>query len=62
MLPGSHDRPTFPLNLLADFAGGGSICALGIILALFERISSGCGQVVDVDMVCRTSYILVVVF
>ncbi|KAJ3928394.1 MAG: CoA-transferase family III [Lentinula lateritia] len=57
MLPGSHDRPTFPLNLLADFAGGGSICALGIILALFERISSGCGQVVDVDMVSGARYV-----
>ncbi|KAJ3983968.1 CoA-transferase family III [Lentinula detonsa] len=57
MLPGSHDRPTFPLNLLADFAGGGLICALGIMLALFERNSSGRGQVVNVDMVSGARYV-----
>jgi alpha-methylacyl-CoA racemase len=53
MLPGLADRPSFPLNLLADFAGGGLICALGIMLALFERSSSGRGQIVNTDMVCQ---------
>ncbi|KAJ3727956.1 CoA-transferase family III domain-containing protein [Lentinula raphanica] len=57
MLPGSHDRPTFPLNLLADFAGGGLLCALGIMLALFQRNVSGCGQVVNVDMVSGVRYV-----
>ncbi|KAJ4476211.1 CoA-transferase family III domain-containing protein [Lentinula aciculospora] len=57
MLPGSHNRPTFPLNLLADFAGGGLLCTLGIILALFERNSSGRGQVVNVDMVSGARYV-----
>ena len=52
MLPGSSEKPSFPLNLLADFAGGGMMCVLGILLALFERrTGSGKGQVVDVDMV-----------
>jgi alpha-methylacyl-CoA racemase len=37
MLGRAHDKPTPPLNILADFAGGGLICALGILLALFER-------------------------
>jgi hypothetical protein len=56
MLPGSPEKPSFPLNLLADFAGGGMMCVLGILLALFERATkSGKGQVVDVDMVGRTS-------
>jgi crotonobetainyl-CoA:carnitine CoA-transferase CaiB-like acyl-CoA transferase len=51
MLPGTSQRPTFPLNLLADFAGGGLLCALGILMALQERAHTGKGQVVNVDMV-----------
>lgn len=50
MLPG-EGKPTFPLNLLADFGGGGVICALGILLALLERGRTGKGQVVNADMV-----------
>lgn len=43
--------PTPPVNLLADFAGGGMTCALGIMMALFEKSKSGKGQVVDAAMV-----------
>ncbi|KAJ7127061.1 CoA-transferase family III [Mycena epipterygia] len=57
MLPGTADKPSFPLNLLADFAGGGLTCALGILLALIERGKSGRGQVVDADMVSGTRYL-----
>ena len=46
-----NEKPTPPLNLLADFAGGGMMCVLGILLALLERSKSGKGQVVDVSMV-----------
>ncbi|EPQ54016.1 CoA-transferase family III [Gloeophyllum trabeum ATCC 11539] len=56
MLPGKG-RPNFPLNLLADFAGGGLLCALGILLALLERAASGRGQVVALDMVSGTRYV-----
>ena len=52
MLPGTDEKPAFPTNLLADFAGGGLMCVLGILLALIERGKSGRGQVVNVDMVC----------
>ncbi|KAL1712641.1 CoA-transferase family III domain-containing protein [Schizophyllum commune] len=52
MLPG-ESKPTFPLNLLADFAGGGLLCALGIILALH----TGRGQVVQTDMVSGARYV-----
>jgi len=45
------ENPTHPVNLLGDFAGGGMLCALGIMLALFERTQSGCGQIVDAAMV-----------
>ena len=50
MLPGK-DKPYFPLNLVADFAGGAMMCVNGILLALIERGKTGRGQIVDVDMV-----------
>lgn len=45
------ERPLPPLNMLADFAGGGMVMALGIMAALHERASSGSGQVIDAAMV-----------
>ncbi|XP_032134891.1 alpha-methylacyl-CoA racemase isoform X1 [Sapajus apella] len=53
----SGENPYAPLNLLADFAGGGLICVLGIIMALFERTRSGKGQVIDANMVEGTAYL-----
>lgn len=50
LLPGK-DKPSFPLNLLADFAAGGLLCVIGVLLALLERGRSNVGQVVDIDMV-----------
>lgn len=55
MLPGTSEKPSFPLNLLGDFAGGGLLCATGILLALIERGKSGRGQVVNADMVNHPS-------
>ncbi|KAL5005398.1 hypothetical protein ScPMuIL_018854 [Solemya velum] len=49
--------PHPPVNLLADFAGGGMTCALGIMMALFERSKSGKGQVIDANMVEGSAYI-----
>jgi alpha-methylacyl-CoA racemase len=43
--------PAVPLNLVADFGGGGMFCAVGILAALLERERSGVGQVVDAAMV-----------
>ncbi|KAL3283564.1 hypothetical protein HHI36_006703 [Cryptolaemus montrouzieri] len=51
------EKPTFPVNLTADFGGGGLTCALGIVLALFEREKSGLGQVVDNSMVNGSIYL-----
>jgi alpha-methylacyl-CoA racemase len=45
------ERPLPPCNLLGDFAGGGMLCAMGILLALMERSRSGKGQVIDAAMV-----------
>lgn len=49
--------PNPPMNLLADFAGGGLMGALGICIALLERQRSGLGQVVDANLVEGTSYV-----
>ncbi|CAH0389078.1 unnamed protein product [Bemisia tabaci] len=51
-----NKQPTPPANFAADFAGGGLSCALGIVMALFEREKSGQGQVVDASMVEGAAY------
>lgn len=49
---GRHGQaPTPPLNLVADFGGGGMLLAMGMLAALVESRSSGQGQVVDAAMV-----------
>ena len=47
----SKENPHPPVNILADFAGGGMTCAMGIMASLFERSKSGKGQVIDSNMV-----------
>lgn len=49
--------PQAPQNVMADFAGGATICALGIVMALLERHSSGLGQVIDASMVEGAAYV-----
>ncbi|MGH3291019.1 MAG: CaiB/BaiF CoA transferase family protein [Trebonia sp.] len=49
---GSPEAPPLPpLNLLADFGGGGAYLALGVLAALHQRELTGRGQVVDAAMV-----------
>ncbi|MEM7711783.1 MAG: CaiB/BaiF CoA-transferase family protein, partial [Pseudomonadota bacterium] len=43
--------PTPPLNLIADFGGGGQLLAFGIVSALLAARTTGQGQVVDAAMV-----------
>ncbi len=45
------EKPLPPVNLLGDFAGGGMLCAMGIVIALLERTGSGKGQIIDAAMV-----------
>jgi alpha-methylacyl-CoA racemase len=47
----AEERPSAPLNLVADMGGGGLMLAFGMTCALLERTSSGKGQVVDAAMV-----------
>lgn len=43
-------RPSPPLNLVGDYGGGGLMLAMGVCAALFERSTSGRGQVIDAAM------------
>jgi alpha-methylacyl-CoA racemase len=52
-----NERPQPPANLLGDFAGGGLMCAFGIVMALFARTVTGKGQVVEENMVDAVSSI-----
>lgn len=54
----SNDKPYAPINLIADFAGGGLMCALAIVTSLFESISQGKqGKVIDLSMVEGSAYL-----
>jgi alpha-methylacyl-CoA racemase len=48
---GPPDQPLPPLNLVADFGGGGMLVALGVLAAIIHARTSGEGQVVDAAMV-----------
>ena len=48
---GPSARPVIPLNLVADFGGGGMYLAFGVVAAVFHALKTGEGQVVDATMV-----------
>ncbi|MEE4023665.1 CaiB/BaiF CoA-transferase family protein [Gordonia sp. PKS22-38] len=45
------EAPRPPINLLGDYAGGGTVAAYGIVCALLEARTSGHGQVIDAAMI-----------
>jgi alpha-methylacyl-CoA racemase len=51
MIGRAGEPPVPPLNLVADFGGGGMLLAFGIACGLLEVAKSGVGQVVDAAMV-----------
>lgn len=52
---GPPDGPPLPpLNLVGDFGGGSMFLVAGILAALYERESSGLGQVIDAAIVDGT--------
>jgi alpha-methylacyl-CoA racemase len=55
---GPESRPTPPLNLLGDYAGGALYAVIGILAALAERERTGKGQIIDAAMVDGTSALL----
>jgi alpha-methylacyl-CoA racemase len=50
--------PTPPINVLADFAGGGMLLALGLACGLVDVARTGRGQVVDAAMVDGAALLL----
>jgi len=52
----ANGKPIPPINLVADFAGGGLLLTNGILAALFERTKSGQGQVLDLSMAEGSAY------
>ncbi|MCV7255925.1 CoA transferase [Mycobacterium hackensackense] len=52
------EKPVPPLNLAGDFGGGSMFLLLGILSALFERQTSGKGQVVDAAMIDGSSVLI----
>ncbi|KAL4894574.1 putative isopenicillin n-CoA epimerase [Aspergillus ambiguus] len=57
MLGRAGERPYAPGNIIGDFAGGGAMCFLGILLALMNRTRTGRGQVVEANMVDGSAYL-----
>jgi len=58
----ADQKPTAPLNLLADYAGGALNLAFGIACALVERNRSGQGQVIDAAMVEGSALLMTSMF
>lgn len=50
MLGEANRKPTAPINLAADFGGGGMMLAFGMLAAILQAQVSGVGQVVDCAM------------
>ena len=46
----ANEKPSAPINLAADFAGGGLLAAYAIMAALFERKTTDQGQVLDLSL------------
>jgi alpha-methylacyl-CoA racemase len=57
LLGRKNENPLPPVNILADFAGGGLVCVVGILMAVMYRSVSGKGQVVTANMVDGSSYL-----
>ena len=57
-----REPPLPPLNLVADFGGGGLMAAFGILCALFERERSGRGQYLDAAMIDGAASLMAVHF
>jgi alpha-methylacyl-CoA racemase len=53
--------PVPPLNLVADFGGGGMLLAFGMVTALLEASRSGQGQVVDAAMVDGAASLMTII-
>ena len=58
MIGWPDEPPAIPMNIIADFAGGGMHAAYGILAALMARERTGRGQYVDIAMSDGVLYLL----
>jgi alpha-methylacyl-CoA racemase len=58
MIGWPNQKPAIPLNVIADFAGGGLMAAFSIVTALLAREKTGKGQFVDIAMSDGVMYLL----
>jgi crotonobetainyl-CoA:carnitine CoA-transferase CaiB-like acyl-CoA transferase len=56
--PSEEQKPSIPLNLMADYAGGGLCAAVTILAALMARERTGRGQYLDIAMTDGVLYML----
>lgn len=54
--------PAAPLNLIGDFGGGTLYLAMGVLSALYERQTSGRGQIVDAAMLDGAASLMTVFY
>ena len=54
-------KPAIPLNLIADYAGGGMACAIAILAAVIAREKTGRGQYLDIAMTEGAFYMMAAV-
>ena len=60
---GEPDRaPSFPLNLLGDFGGGGMFLAYGMVTGLLKAARTGQGDVVDAAIVDGTATLMTMIY
>ncbi|MCA0869266.1 CoA transferase [Seohaeicola saemankumensis] len=60
---GEADRaPTFPLNLLGDFGGGGMFLAFGMVTGLLKAARTGEGDVIDAAIVDGTAALMAMIY
>ncbi|CAK4017447.1 Isopenicillin N epimerase component 2 [Lecanosticta acicola] len=58
MLGRAGEKPHAPANVVGDFAGGGAVLFMGIVMALLQRDSkTGLGQVVEANMVDGSAHL-----
>jgi alpha-methylacyl-CoA racemase len=59
---GAPDRPSLPLNLVGDYAGGSLQLVIGVLAALVRRNATGRGEVVDAAIVDGVPVLLELVY
>ena len=57
-----RDKPVPPLNLVADFGGGGAFLLIGILSAVLSARATGKGHVVDASMVEGSASMMTLIY